>query len=173
MFGLPEALMSFIRRQVGLRTDQASATGSLHAKIVDLKEFAGTLQKPRGLVFGSFGTGSTSYVTALDIQGNGILHLISAQSVDGYDYGNLCIKVTVDGVVISEGQVAASNDKSPSNGILAYPSIGWYKVAADNNIYVTSNYLTLLNVDFKSSLKIEAKNMFNRGTLYCYWRYSI
>jgi hypothetical protein len=37
MFGLPEALMSFIRRQVGLRTDQASATGSLHAKIADLK----------------------------------------------------------------------------------------------------------------------------------------
>ena len=33
MFGLPEALMSFIRRQVGLRTDAASATGSLHAKV--------------------------------------------------------------------------------------------------------------------------------------------
>ena len=32
MFGLNEALMSFIRRQVGLRTDAASATGSLHAK---------------------------------------------------------------------------------------------------------------------------------------------
>lgn len=36
MFGLPEALMSFIRRQVGLRTDQASATGSLHAKLAHM-----------------------------------------------------------------------------------------------------------------------------------------
>ena len=38
MFGLPEALMSFIRRQVGLRTDAASATGSLHAKVKDIKD---------------------------------------------------------------------------------------------------------------------------------------
>jgi uncharacterized protein (DUF2147 family) len=33
MFGLPEALMSFIRRQVGLRTDVASSAGSAHAKL--------------------------------------------------------------------------------------------------------------------------------------------
>lgn len=38
MFGLPEALMSFIRRQVGLRTDEASASGSLHAKISKINE---------------------------------------------------------------------------------------------------------------------------------------
>ena len=40
MFGLGEALLSFIRRQVGLRTDAASSTGSLHAKI---KEFRNTV----------------------------------------------------------------------------------------------------------------------------------
>lgn len=38
MFGLPEALMSFIRRQVGLRTDAADATGSLHAKLAHIVE---------------------------------------------------------------------------------------------------------------------------------------
>ncbi len=32
MFGMMEAVLSFIRRQVGLRTDGASASGSLHAK---------------------------------------------------------------------------------------------------------------------------------------------
>ena len=32
MFGMMEALLSFIRRQVGLRTDAASESGSLHAK---------------------------------------------------------------------------------------------------------------------------------------------
>jgi len=38
VFGLNEALMSFIRRQVGLRTDAASSTGSLHAKVKDIKD---------------------------------------------------------------------------------------------------------------------------------------
>jgi len=32
VFGMMEALLSFFRRQVGLRTDAADATGSLHAK---------------------------------------------------------------------------------------------------------------------------------------------
>lgn len=33
MFGIMEALLSFIRRQVGLRTDVASSAGSAHAKL--------------------------------------------------------------------------------------------------------------------------------------------
>ena len=33
MFGLGEAMLGFLRRQVGLRTDSASATGSAHAKL--------------------------------------------------------------------------------------------------------------------------------------------
>lgn len=37
MFGMAEALLSFLRRQVGLRTDAASASGSLHGKTKDVK----------------------------------------------------------------------------------------------------------------------------------------
>lgn len=33
MFGMMEALLSFLRRQVGLRTDAADVNGSLHSKI--------------------------------------------------------------------------------------------------------------------------------------------
>ena len=33
MFGMMEAMLSFLRRQIGLRTDDASSTGSLHAKM--------------------------------------------------------------------------------------------------------------------------------------------
>ena len=36
MFGLNEAMLSFLRRQVGLRTDSADASGSLHAKVANL-----------------------------------------------------------------------------------------------------------------------------------------
>lgn len=38
MFGMMETIYGFIRRQVGLRTDQASATGSLHAKLAHIVE---------------------------------------------------------------------------------------------------------------------------------------
>lgn len=37
-FGMMEALLSFIRRQVGLRTDSADPNGSLHAKVKDIKD---------------------------------------------------------------------------------------------------------------------------------------
>ena len=37
MFGMMEGIFSFIRRQVGLRTDGADAAGSLHAKVTDIK----------------------------------------------------------------------------------------------------------------------------------------
>jgi len=37
MFGMMEGIFSFIRRQVGLRTDAADENGSLHAKVADVK----------------------------------------------------------------------------------------------------------------------------------------
>ena len=33
MFGMMEAMLSFLRRQIGLRTDTADPAGSLHAKV--------------------------------------------------------------------------------------------------------------------------------------------
>jgi hypothetical protein len=38
MFGLGEAMLGFLRRQVGLRTDAADANGSLHAKLAHIVE---------------------------------------------------------------------------------------------------------------------------------------
>lgn len=43
MFGMMEAVLSFLRRQVGLRTDAASATGSLHAKSTYIKNIVDAL----------------------------------------------------------------------------------------------------------------------------------
>ena len=46
MFGLGEAMLGFLRRQVGLRTDGASSTGSLHSKAGALKnDIAGIAAK--------------------------------------------------------------------------------------------------------------------------------
>ncbi len=44
MFGMMEALLSFLRRQVGLRTDSASASGSLHAKSANIINVANTIK---------------------------------------------------------------------------------------------------------------------------------
>lgn len=38
MFGFNEAMLSFLRGQVGLRTDSADPDGSLHAKVKDIKD---------------------------------------------------------------------------------------------------------------------------------------
>lgn len=43
MFGMMEALLSFLRRQVGLRTDAADAAGSLHSKLRHLYKGGGLI----------------------------------------------------------------------------------------------------------------------------------
>ena len=40
MFGMMEAMLSFLRRQVGLRTDSADPDGSLHAKVKEVRAVA-------------------------------------------------------------------------------------------------------------------------------------
>ena len=43
MFGLAEAMLSFLRRSVGVRTDNAAPNGSLHAKVGDVRALQNTL----------------------------------------------------------------------------------------------------------------------------------
>ena len=50
MFGMMEAMLSFLRRQVGLRTDSASASGSLHAKVSEFRNFAGAYLALKGSI---------------------------------------------------------------------------------------------------------------------------
>lgn len=38
-FGMMEAMLSLLRRQIGLRTDSADAAGSLHAKVGELRNY--------------------------------------------------------------------------------------------------------------------------------------
>lgn len=42
--------MSFIRRQVGLRTDSANVSGSLHAKVSEFRNFAGAYLALKGSI---------------------------------------------------------------------------------------------------------------------------
>jgi hypothetical protein len=69
MFGMMEALLSFIRRQVGLRTDSASASGSLHAKIGEMRAYLGgevlKAQHPRSIKRIQWTISSTELTNAL------------------------------------------------------------------------------------------------------------
>ncbi len=175
MFGLGEALLSFMRRQVGLRTDTASSTGSLHAKVKDAKNniiseansIKSTLQRPRGVhgIPGSFSTTQTEYQTALSVTGKGKLtHLAMATTSANTGY----VKITIDGAVIAYGSVIETGGKRH------YPT--------SDLPFTTTEMTTPPNFDadgspknaefsYKASLKIELKSHNQGHNIIAYWQY--
>lgn len=165
-FGMMEAMLSFLRRQVGLRTDAADPAGSLHAKVKDIKDNVlasvnsniNTRQKPRGPVsgYGSYYINSTTYVTALNITGKGELIAIGVTS--GSSAGAPTVKITVDGVVVAEAAGAASTAMQVPTGIFFLPTMA----------LSTSGSVANGRIPFKSSLKIEAESNYGGNV---YWLY--
>jgi len=155
VFGLNEALMSFIRRQVGLRTDAASSTGSLHAKVGDVKSYlintiysylVNTIfprfdyfksKQPR-FVVSRCDAGQTT--TVLQITGAGYLTGITvAQESPG---GSVQLRITIDGVIRVDGI-------TPSLLPLA-KGVGNY-ATAQNSIAMLHRFNSSLRVDINSS----------------------
>lgn len=154
MFGMMEAMLSFLRRQVGLRTDAASASGSLHAKVGDLKNFTGSflnsLQKPRGAPVIGVGEApdSESYLTLLNITGKGQLLFIYLTDREPV---TTTVRVSIDNVVVSEGC-----SKTSSSSIKKFP-VNFLTVDPSYPMYSKDNAAHVLNIPFKSGLKIEAR----------------
>ena len=106
MFGLGEALLSFIRRQVGLRTDGASSTGSLHSKIGEMRAYLGgevlKVQRPRSLKKIDWAVTNTELTNVLYVTGKGELlalaHINPSQTSDQGLY-----RIALDGVEIFNG----------------------------------------------------------------------
>lgn len=74
MFGMMEAVLSFLRRQVGLRTDAADQAGSLHAKVSNIENKIGTSSDTRSsnTVMGFLATFVKSVQTGTtDLSGTG------------------------------------------------------------------------------------------------------
>lgn len=62
-----EALLSFFLRQVGLRTDAASATGSAHAKLAYIAANTGIKSIQRGVInLGTSATSATATITSVN-----------------------------------------------------------------------------------------------------------
>lgn len=128
MFGLNEALMSFVRRQVGLRTDAADAGGSLHGKVKELRNHftnmitdatflsRKTVSKNAGVGNG-WKTTEQSF-TGPSISGRGILRGIKIANVS-QDFNTFVrVVLTVDGVTV-EGF-----GDSYGPGITGFPTLG-------------------------------------------------
>jgi hypothetical protein len=144
--GLIAAIIGWLQYHLGLRTDAASASGSLHAKIGEVRTYLynaiNARQKPRGnLVVGSFGDiRSTGLVTVLNIAGRGELLSVWAYMAT---HSSGSIKITIDGTVLATGSNPYYDDS-----FYLYPVNLFGK-------YVTDAADSAVNIPFKSSLKIE------------------
>jgi hypothetical protein len=66
MFGLGEAMLGFLRRQVGLRTDAADANGSAHSKLAYIAANTGIKSVQRGTIaLGASDTTKTVTISAV------------------------------------------------------------------------------------------------------------
>ncbi len=162
MFGLNEAMLSFLRRQVGLRTDSASSSGSVHAKLGELREYVNTrvdevintVQKPRTTYKGTYSTTSRSYVTALNISGKGMLRCLKYLTTR--DTCDVYLKVTIDG-----RQIISFND--------GYSKDQWQWVAPDLDSGGPSGPYDI-HVAFNQSLKIQIMSG-DGSTVKVHWVY--
>ena len=155
MFGFNEAMLSFLRRQVGLRTDAASASGSLHGKVTELRNYlVNTIQSylantiyPRTDAFNA----KNSYIAQerftytgsgtrelIDVSGSGYFTGLSAMTT-----GSIRIRITIDGMTKLDGITNSVDFVSSNFPVNQLPAF----------------------LRFKTSLKIEAAFV-NTGTVW-------
>lgn len=120
--------MSFIRRQVGLRTDAASASGSLHAKVTDLKNWlygylsntiyprtdAFNAKVPRIIVDYFQNTGSATG-PIVNISGSGYLTGISSVCRTDSTGAHVTLQITIDGNVVLDNITPTIRFVTPGN----------------------------------------------------------
>lgn len=165
MFGFFEGIYAFLTRQIGLRGDVASSTGSLHAKVKDAKDSLTSQVSSRSLdsktanAFYSARTGNTSgeTVTILNITGSGYLtgvnqYIQGSSNSSGYFPGGLII--TIDGITVLNDS-RFSESKYNGSGV---------------HEYIVPGVLPAL-LRFKTSLTIQVSrpngngiNLYTKGT---------
>lgn len=109
--GIMEALLSFIRRQIGLRTDAADTSGSLHAKMADLRNAIINTILPRTDAFSTKSSQIVRYrytleggetapsVTIAAVTGSGYLTGLTAITT-GSSVGVIYFRITIDGSIV-------------------------------------------------------------------------
>lgn len=167
MFGIMEAMLSFLRRQVGLRTDAASSTGSLHAKIGEMRAYLGEevlkTQHPRSIKRIEWITSSTALTNALYVTGKGELlalaHMHPNQTGDQGLY-----RIVLDGIEIFNGRTGEGGTPLPWGSSTYYGKAFSPDLAITTHSYyptgTSASWRELgtiggLNLPFSSSLLIQ------------------
>ena len=148
--------------RIGKKTDAASATGSLFARIAYIvNTIIPTLKKPRGLhgAPGSFTTALTTYQTALSITGKGRLVYLAAATASN-STGD--IQIEIDGTLVALASIGTTS------GDLWYPDKQFpFNVLAATFASTGDPHL---DMSFKESLVIYIKADMGGGA-YVYWQY--
>jgi hypothetical protein len=155
-------LLAWIRLQIGQRTDAASASGSVHAKVKDVKDTLATIQKPRtSKEIGLFSSSSlgTNYVQAGLITGRGMLMELQFSNSSGSVFGGN-LRVTVDDTVVYTLPVNIAGNTTE------YPNSGFY---FGGDVSTTGNSYNAM-LSFKNSLKLEANKTSEYGNFQIKWR---
>ena len=125
--------MSFFRRQVGLRTDSASSSGSLHAKAADIKSYL--TSKVNNIPGDVWGHGSRS--PSATVAGNTVrLSANVERGSSGSSGYTKRIKVNVTGMVRAKFELRGTGSATLSYVLETSETI--YKVNVDNYSSYTS-----------------------------------
>lgn len=156
--------MSFIRRQVGLRSDAASADGSLHAKIVEMRAYLGgevlKVQHPRSLKKINWSVGSTELTNVLYVTGKGeLLALVHINPTETEDQG--LYRIVLDGIEIFNGRTGRggtplSQGSYPDYGKVFSPDLAITTFSSSYSVsWGELRAIGGLNLPFSSSLLIQ------------------
>lgn len=118
------AIIGWVGYHLGQRTDAASATGSAHGKLKDIKDYlSGTIvstintrQKPRKLYSTVISTNETTYQNLFNVSGPGriIAIIFEGDNATGESAG---VEVTLDGVLITRCKMNGIFTVSPSRNM--------------------------------------------------------
>jgi hypothetical protein len=172
-----KTVIDTVNTNVGSNANAASATGSVHAKLKELRTYItnqiNTSQKPRrAIISGSYAAKNLNPgVTALNITGKGKLNALEISfyhQAETYAY----MRITVDGV--SLGMFETRRDTSG----FFYPSPGFFFNSGDECFSTVYNGGSQGNlgggISFTSSLKIEVWGWKDATSNYVFkWQYEL
>lgn len=144
MFGMMEALLGFVRRQMGLRSDAPSASGSALARLSWLVDKQDAFKDKTPYIAKSTNSTRESWVDVVNISGSGYLTSVAAGARDT-DRVYIRFRIVIDGVekFISENSVA--------EGMIFEEALGSeYPRFSDSGLR-----LPALNMRFKTSLQVQ------------------
>lgn len=154
--------------RIGKKTDAASATGSLHAKVKNIVDNElPKNQKARGVNYTTFNTANDTLTTVLSISGRGELLILrnrnAGQTGDYAEY-----EVTMDGTVIFSGQTGQGGLSISGGNVWGWSQLMSGHVvggipgvinAFSPNAACTDMYDGIPPIPFNTSLLIKAKRV--------------